>query len=112
VHDVHHIWFSPQQKPTALPRFVGENQKKVLEYHERLEPYDETKHASVSPTDIVTLDGGLKRVRVRLEYRANLYELCLPLLTIFKSAVTYILTKEDYKQAFLDKPTGQQNRGR
>jgi hypothetical protein len=84
------------QKTLSLPRFIGDKRKNVkLVHNTHLEPFDPDEHADV-PEDLIIRDedGNPTEVRVPMEYRANVYELCMPLITIFVYAHQYILEEK------------------
>jgi hypothetical protein len=81
----------------SLPRFVGDKKKDVkLVFNNQLVAYNLEEHADV-PEDLIVrdADGNPTEVRVPMEYRANLYELSMPLVTILVYAHQYIV--EEYK---------------
>jgi hypothetical protein len=62
--------------------------------YEKTIAYDETEHKDIQD-DMVFFNGAGQKIKVKvpMEYRCNLYELCMPLVTIFKEAYKWVNEK-------------------
>ncbi len=74
-----------------MPRFTGIARSDVKKHHDGFIAYDAVEHADLPADRIVKNPAGFPtHVRVPMEYKANLYELCNPLVTIFFYTMDYI----------------------
>jgi hypothetical protein len=75
-----------------VPRFTGNNKQEVLNAVPEFVLYDPAVHAGLPEADYVKNgDGIITHAKVYAEYKANVYELCSPLVHIFFYALNFIL---------------------